>query len=542
MKKRILSLLLVAVLLVSLAPMAAFADMMVYITADDMKYHNEGCKLLSGDDGLVPVSIAIEEGYAPCSECGALDPRTATKYAVTGGSLYFDKATGTIFDHDGDITAAVIPSEIGGVKVTSIGSWALAYCENIESLTIPDTVTQIGSYAFCGSSLESIVIPDSVRTVGEGAFQYCILMQSITLPKGLTEISPYALQYCAQLQSVSIPAGVKAIGEGAFQYCASITGIDVPKGVTEIGDGAFEGCSAVETITLPESLKEIGDAAFSDCYTVKELHFAGSYEQWRTVSIGADNDPLVGAKLYFGGVEHKHSFSKTVLSEPGCTASGKTEFTCGCGMSYIENQPKALGHDYVRGVCSRCGAKDPAYKPPVTVSFTDVPATAFYYEPVRWAVENGITTGVGSNRFDPDGYCTRGQVVTFLWRAAGKPAVSSNVSFTDVKPGAYYYEAVKWAVENGITQGVGGNKFDPDGLCTRGQVVTFLHRAAKTPGTGAQSSFSDVPTTAFYYNAVNWAVGKGITNGTGGGKFSPNDTCTRGQVVTFLYRAFSEAN
>ena len=169
--------------------------------------------------------------------------------------------------------------------------------------------------------------------------------------------------------------------------------------------------------------------------------------------------------------------------------------------------------------------------------FTDVPSDAFYANAVKWAVENEITTGVGNNRFDPNGQCTRGQVVTFLWRAAGKPTVSTNVSFTDVQPGAFYYEAVKWAVANGITQGVGGNRFAPNDSCTRGQVVTFLHRAANSPSVSSVSSFTDVPMTAFYYNAVNWAVANGITNGTGNGRFSPNDTCTRAQVVTFLYRA-----
>lgn len=231
---------------------------------------------------------------------------------------------------------------------------------------------------------------------------------------------------------------------------------------------------------------------------------------------------------------HTHSYTAAVTA-PTCTAAGYTTHTCSCGDSYKDNYVNALGHNYVNGACTRCGAKDPNYKP--AVSFIDVPSDAFYANAVKWAVENEITTGVGNNRFDPNGQCTRGQVVTFLWRAAGKPTVSANVSFSDVQPGAFYYEAVKWAVANGITQGVGGNRFAPNDTCTRGQVVTFLHRAANSPAASTASSFTDVPTTAFYYNAVNWAVANGITNGTGNGRFSPNDTCTRAQVVTFLYRA-----
>lgn len=233
---------------------------------------------------------------------------------------------------------------------------------------------------------------------------------------------------------------------------------------------------------------------------------------------------------------HTHSYTAAVIA-PTCTAKGYTTHTCSCGNSYKDTYVNALGHDYKNGVCTRCKAVNPDYKPPVTVTFVDVPSTEYYYEAVNWAVGKGITTGVGNNRFDPNGQCTRGQVVTFLWRAAGKPTVNATVSFTDVKPSEYYYEAVKWAVANGITDGVGGNRFAPNDTCTRGQVVTFLHRAANSPSARTVSSFTDVSTTAFYYNAVNWAVEKGITNGTGGGCFSPNDTCTRGQVVTFLYRA-----
>ena len=232
---------------------------------------------------------------------------------------------------------------------------------------------------------------------------------------------------------------------------------------------------------------------------------------------------------------HTHKYVETV-TKPTCTEKGCTTYTCSiCGDSYKDNYVNALGHNYVNGACTRCGAKDPNYKP--AVSFIDVPSDAFYAKSVKWAVENGITEGVGNNRFDPNGQCTRGQVVTFLWRAAGKPTVSANVSFSDVQPGAFYYEAVKWAVANGITTGVGGNRFAPNDSCTRGQVVTFLHRAANSPAASTISSFTDVPATAFYYNAVNWAVANGITDGVGNNRFAPNDTCTRAQVVTFLYRA-----
>ena len=271
-------------------------------------------------------------------------------------------------------------------------------------------------------------------------------------------------------------------------------------------------------------------------YTLWECECGKSYETLHTKALGHEyKDGLCtrcGAK---DPNAHTHKYVETV-TKPTCTEKGYTTYTCSvCGDSYKGSYTDALGHSYANGSCTSCNAKDPDYKPPV--SFVDVPSDAFYANAVKWAVENEITTGVGNNRFDPNGQCTRGQVVTFLWRAAGKPTVSANVSFSDVQPGAFYYEAVKWAVANGITTGVGGNRFAPNDSCTRGQVVTFLHRAENSPSASTVSSFTDVPSDAFYYNAVNWAVENGITSGVGNNRFAPNDTCTRGQVVTFLYRA-----
>lgn len=170
------------------------------------------------------------------------------------------------------------------------------------------------------------------------------------------------------------------------------------------------------------------------------------------------------------------------------------------------------------------------------VSFIDVPANAYYYDAVAWAVENGVTNGTSDTTFSPDVTCTRAQTVTFLWRAAGSPAPRSSVNpFTDVQPGAYYYEAVLWAVENGITKGTSDTTFSPDDTVTRGQTVTFQHRAASSPAASG-GTFADVAADAYYAPAVQWAVANGITNGTSSTTFSPDDPCTRGQIVTFLYR------
>ena len=178
---------------------------------------------------------------------------------------------------------------------------------------------------------------------------------------------------------------------------------------------------------------------------------------------------------------------------------------------------------------------------PAPASFTDVKADAYYYDAVQWATERGITSGKTEDTFAPGAACTRAQIVTFLWRAAGSPAPKSGVNpFADMDPDAYYYNAVLWAVENGITNGAAADIFAPDRTVTRGQTVTFLWRSAGSSTAGSGSAFGDVGADDYYNDAVRWAVENGITNGTTGNTFSPASNCTRGQIVTFLYRYMAE--
>lgn len=171
-------------------------------------------------------------------------------------------------------------------------------------------------------------------------------------------------------------------------------------------------------------------------------------------------------------------------------------------------------------------------------SFTDVPAGAYYEEAVGWAVEKGITKGTSDSTFTPDGVCTRAQAVTFLWRAAGSPAAKAgSLPFADVKAGSYYDDAVRWAVENGVTVGTSATTFSPNATCSRAQIVTFLWRAQKSPAAGSANPFDDVAGNAYYADAVQWAVQKNITKGTGATAFSPDANCIRAQIVTFLYRS-----
>lgn len=204
-----------------------------------------------------------------------------------------------------------------------------------------------------------------------------------------------------------------------------------------------------------------------------------------------------------------------------------------CILGRVRALAGADGYNYLLNLEKYKDESDPDDSPS---PFSDVFSDDYYKEAVEWAVEQGITNGTGNGKFSPNAACTRAQIVTFLWRAAGSPEPTSGLSmFSDVEENEYYGEAVRWAIEQGITNGTGNGKFSPEAACTRGQAVTFLWRAAGEPSAGT-AGFSDVYTSDYYAPAVNWAVQNDVTAGTGNNRFSPNWKCTRAQIVTFLYR------
>ena len=270
---------------------------------------------------------------------------------------------------------------------------------------------------------------------------------------------------------------------------------------------------------------------------------------------------LAGMTTVTIGCSHASVTTETVAAT--CTEPGTKTTVCSvCGETVSTEPIPALGHAWSEWtvtkpatltetgeesrMCARCLKTETRtiekLQPPTPVNpFTDVPEGEYYYEPVLWAVNHQpqITNGTSKTTFSPDADCTRGQVVTFLWRAMGEPAPKSNDNpFTDVAPDAYYYKAVLWAVEQGITNGTSKTTFSPDAPCTRAHVVTFLWRAEKEPAASGVNPFTDVPAGEYYTPAVLWAVNHvpQITNGTSPTTFSPDNKCTRGQIVTFLYR------
>ena len=231
--------------------------------------------------------------------------------------------------------------------------------------------------------------------------------------------------------------------------------------------------------------------------------------------------------------DHEHSYT-AVVTAPTCTEGGYTTYTCECGDSYIADETAALGHSWKGTGCENCD--ETRENPFVDV---DEKVHASFFDAILWAVEEGITTGTDATHFNPNGKCDRATIVTFLWRAAGKPEPTTTENpFVDVKESHFFYKAVLWAYENGITTGIDATHFNPYGKCTRAQVVTFLWRAEGKPApTSTESTFSDVTNAKeFYYNAVLWAAENGITNGINATTFGVNSICNRAQVVTFLYR------
>ena len=220
-----------------------------------------------------------------------------------------------------------------------------------------------------------------------------------------------------------------------------------------------------------------------------------------------------------------------------------TTYTFYVRYAATDNYNASLASDAVKFTTRRHSSPstpvtpEPEPTPDNSSKFADVPANAYFADAVKWAVDKGITNGLSDTMFGPYESCTRAQIVTFLWRAAGSPEPKTASSFTDVPASAYYAKAVAWAVENGITNGMTATEFAPDATCTRGQSVTFLHRTLKGTASGS-ANFTDVKSDAFYADAINWAVANNVTNGTSNTTFSPNADCTRAEIVTFLYRAY----
>ncbi len=350
-------------------------------------------------------------------------------------------------------------------------------------VVIPNGVKSIGVETFWGNKdIISVTLPKSMES--SGIFRGCENLEKIALHDSLKRLDYYAFTGCFSLKEIVIPESVTEIGWDVFENCKKLKTIVIPKNVKVINPTTFAGCSGLTAIYLPAGLEKISYGATSGCTSLKDVYFAGTEEQWKSIpkeNKDGDNDPLFNATMHYN-------------------YTGNTD-------------------------------------PTPSTDFTDVKSTDYFADAVNWAVESGITAGTGGGKFSPGKTCTRDQIVTFLYRANGSPEVTVTDQFADMPKSEEFRRAISWAVEKDVTSGTGGGKFSPGKGCTRAQAVTFIWRAAGKPEPENVAAFSDMPSNSDFQKAISWASENGITSGIGGNKFGPDRTCTRGQIVTFLYNA-----
>ena len=584
------------------------------------------------------------------SGCTALEA-----FAVEDGNEAYASADGVLFNAGKTLLISCPVGKTGAYTVpetvTEIEKSAFA-ASGVESVSMSDAVNTVGEGAFSNcSKLKSVVLPKGLKELKKSLFSGCCALEAISIPDSVKTLGEGVFSGCAALKEVKIPGEVTVIPKNAFSGCAALESVSIPASVTAIKEAAFDGCTALKNVTFLGKDDEWGKVTIAgkndalDSATKNFPNHTHSYVDTVTAPTCTANGYAVHkcscgdtktdsytkmlGHSYQGGIcvrcgvleDHKHDFKQTVTA-PTCISEGFTTYTCACGESYKKNYVSALehkpelknekkagclkggytgdevctvcgkvfkagsvilalghstelrnekaatcvnggytgdlvcvrcgdiieqgkataaaGHKFFGGKCSVCDARESGSKPVEAKSFDDVIPGTFYYDAVMWAVKNNITKGTGASTFSPGDGCTRFQIVTFLWRACGCPTAATAASFSDVSPSDSFYEAVLWAVERGITNGTGGSSFSPYATCTRAQIVTFLYRAAGSPTVSSGIRFFDVAPNAFCRDAVVWATERGITKGTSDTTFSPDAACTRAEVVTLLYRTLNK--
>ena len=415
--------------------------------------------------------------------------------------------------------------------LVSIGRSAFSCCRSLTELTLPESLIAMGDYAFFScSSLTKLTLPAGLTAFGNYAFYNCTALSDVTFPEGLASIGGYAFFRCRALTTVSLPDSLTSIRLGAFSDCTGLTELTLPTNLTSIEGYAFFQCTALKTVTLPASLESVETNAFSGCTGLRRVIVWGDHTYLNTVDYDASSEDLsieVQDQNLLGPSEQTIIYGRRNSAFPPTKPLRE-------GISGPAETAWMLPYPY---------AVDYGYAFYALDAFSDVKPGAYYELPVAWAYGSGITGGTGNGLFSPNATCTRAQVVTFLWNAFGRPEPDlGNNPFVDVKEKKYYYKPTLWAYQNGITSGVDATHFDPNGNCTRAQVVTFLWSAMQKPAPSiTENPFTDVSPKKYYCQAVLWAYENGITGGTDATHFSPNKACTRAQVVTFLYKLFGAA-
>jgi hypothetical protein len=462
MKKRLLCLALVLVLALSLLPVSALA------AEGDLTYR------VSGTNVVLSYSINAN-GNATITDCN-------------------DDATGKL----------VIPGSINGHLVTQIGMGAFQDCDNLISVTIPNSVMVIGfaSFSLC-DNLVSVTIPDSVTQIEQSAFNECINLTSVVIPDSVTQIGDYAFRGCEKLETITIPDSALNLGDfSIFEDCDNLTNVTLPKGINSVGYHMFRNCTSLETMVIPNTVVSIKSEAFEGCTNLKEITIPGSVE---SISDDAflDCSSLLNVTVpksvkWIGGYALGYLSGNEKLN--GFTITGYSD-------SAAEAYAKENGFPFIT-------LPDP---------FTDVKGH-WAEEAIDYVVGRDLFSGTGGGLFSPNATMTRAMLMTVLARLDGQ----------DTSGGSTWYEkGMTWAKENEISDGS-----NPMGKITRQQLAVMIYRYAGSPAVATSLDYySDVDTVSDYAKeAMSWAVEKGIVSGMGGRTLSPNGSATRAQVATMLMR------
>ena len=503
-----------------------------------------------------------------------------------------DSGKAMIVDYRGSGGDITIPSKLGGVPVTEIYMFAFQGDE-ITSLTLPSTVTAIDDYAFSAChDLKSVKWSSNLKRIGNNAFEECTSLTVIDLPSKLEEVGPSAFYNCTSAVSVTIPKSAKYIYNGAFsntvnlkelnynaknclfafgsafddagkksgsvkmnvgngcetipewlfytgtESCARITELNLSDSVKSIGPNSFINCKKLSKISWGSGLETIGQYAFANCTALKKISFPEGLKSIDNYAFA--NDTGITEVILPPSVTTAIQAFRACKNLKNVVVYGDTVFD--------DND----FYDAAYGVTIYCYSgtqtEQMAYAAGYNIDyliypkyFTDVPPTHSYQKAVYECVDLGIIAGYKDGSFGINKNVTRGQVMVMLWRLANKPEpMSMKQKFSDVPPDHNYFKAIQWGVEQNITGGYSGSRkgqFGPGDNCTRGQIVTFLWRFTGKPDpmTSGQS-FTDVPTDHSFYKPVQWASETGIAAGYKDGSFGINKTCTRGHCVTFIYR------
>ena len=388
------------------------------------------------------------------------------------------------------------------------------------TLTADGTLTITGAGAMPDYTQEELFMDEHIDQKAPVPWQaYDADLRAIVIGEGITRVGDYTFMNCRNVASVTLPSTLRSIGKYAFSFSAAET-IALPDGLQEIGDWAFVGAKLREII-VPATVTKLGKGAYEGCDYAKVIKVLGPVEKLESHTFYhcRPTDLFLSRDI--------RSMARDVFE---IDAHVWHVFCDGTEARFLENIKNLDAFHYVY-----LHTNTPLDIHP---TFTDVPDGAWYADSVRWAAERSFTAGTSETTFSPDATCTRAQMVTFLWRFCGSPKMTNAANpFDDVHESDYFYQAVLWAVENEITNGTGSHTFSPDKTVTRAETVTFFWRKhAREMPNGYVKKFRDVPRGAYYADAVDWAVYTELTNGVSADLFGPDQPCTRAQIVTFLNR------